>query len=101
MVHIEESDRNQVFSSPGVLRYLFYLGKPAVIPPCEIELMQNHLNGVYKEIQTSSLYVGAIYKIPQGPFSGLSGRVLEIDKSRVKLELDSLGMSITLKKYAA
>ncbi len=101
MIHIEETERNQVFSSPGVVRYLFYLGKPAVIPPCEIELMQNHLKGVYKEIRTSSLHVGAIYKIPQGPFSGLSGRVLEIDKSRVKLELDSLGMSITLKKYTA
>lgn len=101
MVHIEESERNQVFLSPGVLRYLFYLGKPAVIPSCEIELMQNHLNGVYKDIQTSSLYLGAVYKIPQGPFSGLSGRVLEIDKSRVKLELESLGMSIILKKYAA
>jgi transcription antitermination factor NusG len=101
MVHIEESERNQVFSSPGVVRYLFYQGKPAVIPACEIELMQNHLNGVYNEIHTSSLYLGAVYKIPQGPFSGLSGRVLEIDKSRVKLELDSLGMSITLKKHAA
>ncbi len=101
MVHIEESERNQVFSSPGVVRYLFYQGKPAEIPPCEIELMQNHLNGVYKEIHTSSLHIGAVYKIPQGPFCGLSGRVLEIDKSRVKLELNSLGMSITLKKYAA
>ena len=101
MVHIEESERKKVFSSPGVLRYLFYLGKPAVIPPSEIELMQNHLNGVYKEIQISSLNVGSVYKIPQGPFRGLSGRVLEIAKSRVKLELDSLGMSIILKKYAA
>ena len=101
MVHIEESERNKVFSSSGVVRYLFYLGKPAVIPASEIELMQNHLNGVYKEVQTSSLYLGAAYKIPQGPFSGLTGRVLEIDKSRVKLALDSLGMSITLKKYAA
>ena len=101
MVHIEESKRNQVFSSPGVVRYLFYLGKPAVIPSYEIELMQNHLKGVYKEIQTKSLYVGAIYKIPQGPFSGLIGKVVETDKSRVKLELESLGMSITLKNYAA
>ena len=101
MVHIEESKRNEVFSSPGVVRYLFYLGKPAVIPSSEIELMQNHLKGVYKEIQTKSLYVGAIYKIPQGPFSGLIGKVVETDKSRVKLELESLGMSITLKNYAA
>jgi transcription antitermination factor NusG len=101
MVHLEESDRNQVFSSPGVVRYLFFLGKPAVVRPCEIELMQNHLNGVYNEIQTNCLRVGETYRIPQGPFSGLTGKVLETDKSRVKLVLESLGMSITLKKYAA
>ncbi len=101
MVHLEESDRNQVFSSPGVVRYLFFLGKPAVVPPYEIELMQNHLSGVYNEIQTNSLRVGETYRIPQGPFSGLTGKVLETDKSRVKLVLESLGMSITLKKHAA
>ena len=101
MVYIEESQRNQVFSSPGVERYLFFLGKPAVGPPHEIELMQNHLNGVYNEIQTNNLLVGASFRIPQGPFTGLTGKVIETDKSRVKLELKSLGMSITLKKYAA
>ena len=101
MVHLEESDRNQVFSSPGVVRYLFFLGKPAMVPPYEIELMKNHLNGVYNEIQTNSLRVGENYRIPQGPFSGLTGKVLETDKSRVKLVLESLGMSITLKKHVS
>ena len=101
MVHIEETERNQVFSSPGVVRYLFFLGKPAVVPSYEIELMQNHLNGVYNEIHTNTLRVGATYRIPQGPFSGLSGKVLETDKLRVKLELESLGMIVTLKKHVA
>ena len=101
MVHLDESDRNQVFSSPGVVRYLFFLGKPAVVPSYEIELMQNHLNGEYNEIQTNKLRVGETYRIPQGPFNGLTGKVLETDKLRVKLVLESLGMSIILKKHAA
>ena len=101
MVHLEENSRNQVFSSPGVVRYLFYLGKPAVVSPQEIELMQNHLNGVYKDILLKKPVLGSNYNISQGPFSGLSGKVVQSSKSRVKLELHSLGMIITLTKQAA
>ena len=36
-----------------------------------------------------------------GPFSGVSGRVVETNNTKVKLELASLGMRITLKKQAA
>ena len=101
MVQLEDNERGKVFSSSGVVRYLFFLGKPAVVPPFEIELMQNHLNGVYKEIQITTLSVGDPYKIKAGPFSGISGRVIETNNTKVKIQLESLGMSITLKKQVA
>ena len=34
-VHLEESDRNSVFLSSGVVRYLFWLGKLAVVRAIE------------------------------------------------------------------
>ncbi len=101
MVKLSESERNKVFICTGVVRYLFFLGKPAVVSSSEIELMQNHLNGVYQEIQTTSLSVGQTHKIKQGPFSGYSGEVVQSDKTKVKIELESLGVYITLKKKAA
>ena len=101
MVQLEDNERSKVFSSSGVVRYLFFLGKPAVVPPSEIELMQNHLHGVYKEIQIATLSLGDAYKIKSGPFSGISGRVVETNNTKVKLQLESLGMSITLKKREA
>ena len=101
LVYLEENNRNQVFSSSGVVRYLFFLGKPAVVPSHEIELMQNHLNWVYKNIELTKPTIGSTYNISQGPFSGLSGKVVQSNKSRVKLELQSLGMIITLTKQAA
>jgi transcription antitermination factor NusG len=101
MVKLNESERNRVFLCTGVVRYLFFLGKPAVVPSSEIELMQNHLNGVYQEIQTTSLSVGQTHMIKQGPFSGHSGEVVQSNKTRVKIELESLGMFITLRKQAA
>jgi len=101
MVKLEDKDRNKVFACNGIVRYLFFLGEPAVILASEITLMQDHLNGVYNDIKITNLSVGDYHKITEGPFSGVSGRVVETDNTKVKLELASLGMSITLKKQAA
>ena len=101
MVELEENQRNKVFSCSGIVRYLFYLGRPAVVPTFEIHLMQNHLNGVYNDIEVTTLSVGDYHTITQGPFSGVSGKVVETNNTKVKLELASLGMRITLKKQAA
>ena len=101
MVQLEENQRDQVFSCSGIIRYLFFLGKPAVVPAYEIDLMQDHLNGVYNDIKVTTFIVGQSHTITEGPFSGISGRVVQSDKTKVKLQLASLGMSITLKKQAA
>lgn len=101
MVELEENQRNKVFSCSGIVRYVFYLGRPAVVPTFEINLMQNHLNGVYNDIEVTTLRVGDSHTITQGPFSGVSGKVVETNNTKVKLELASLGMRITLKKQAA
>jgi transcriptional antiterminator RfaH len=101
MVQLEENQREKVFACCGIVRYLFFLGKPAVVPALEINQMQNHLNGVYIDIKITTLRVGDSHTVTQGPFSGVSGRVVQSDNTKVKLELASLGMSITLKKQAA
>ena len=101
MVHLEENNHEKVFSCSGIVRYLFFLGKPAVVPVFEIDLMQDHLNGVYSDIKLATLTVGESHTISKGPFSGVCGKVVQTDNTKVKLELASLGMSITLKKQAA
>ena len=101
MVKLKETQRELVFSCSGIVRYLFFLGKPAVVPDNEINLMQDYLEGIYSDIKFTILSVGQTYTITQGPFSGIKGRVVETDKTKVKLVLASLGMSITLKKQVA
>ena len=101
MVQLEENQREKVFACCGIVRYLFFLGKPAVVPVSDINLMQDHLSGVYNDIKLTTLHVGDSHTITQGPFSGISGRVVQSDNTKVKLELASLGMRITLKKQAA
>ena len=101
MVELEDKERNKVFACSNIVRYLFFLGKPAVVPASDITLMQNHLNGVYNDSKVTTLSVGDSYTITEGPFSGVLGKVVETNNTKVKLELASLGMRITLKKQAA
>jgi transcription antitermination factor NusG len=101
MVELEENERNKVFACNGIVRYLFFLGKPAVVPAFEINLMQDHLNGVYNDSKVTTLSVGDSHTINEGLFSGVLGKVVETKNTKVKLELASLGMRITLKKQAA
>ena len=101
MVELEDNERNKVFACNGIVRYLFFLGKPAVIPTNQINLMQDHLNGVYSDFKVTTLSMGDSHTITEGPFSGFTGKVVETDNTKVKLELATLGMRITLRKQAA
>ena len=101
MVELEDKDRNKVFACTGIVRYLFFLGKPAVVTAPQINLMQDHLNGVYNDFKVTTLSVGDSHTITEGPFSGVTGKVVETDNTKVKLEIASLRMRITLKKQAA
>ena len=101
MVCIEECRRSTVFSIPGIVRYLFWLGKPAIIHEGEIDIMKQHLEGVYTDISISSLIKGQLYKITEGPLAGKTGKIIEMKKNKVKLEITSLGMMVVLKPLAA
>ena len=101
MVYIEESKRKSVFSIPGIVRYLFWLGKPAMVHENEINIMKKHLEGVYSSISISKLIIGQLYKISEGPLVGNTGKIVEMKKNKVKLELASLGMTVVLKPLAA
>jgi len=95
LVNISEKDRVKVFSIPGVLRYLFWLGKPAQVRNEEIEILQNELNGYSNIPCRSNLNIGSNFTLPFGPFKGLKGEILNISNNKLKLELKSIGMLLT------
>ena len=101
MVYIEENRRSTVFSIPSIVRYLFWLGKPAIIHEREIDIMKQHLKGIYTDISISNFIKGQVYKITEGPLAGKTGKIIERKKNKVKLEITSLGMMVVLKPLAA
>ena len=100
-VFIEEGKRNDVFTVYGLVRYMFWLGKPATVRQSEIELMKQYLNGIYQSVSLTKFTRGQLYKISEGVFSGKIGKVVETQKNKIKLELQSLGIIVTLRLNAA
>ena len=100
-VFIEEGRRNDIFSVFGVVRYLFWLGKPAIVKEKEIELMKKYLNGEFQSVSLTNFTKGQLHKISQGVFAGRVGKIIEIQKNKIKLQLESLGMIVTLRLEAS
>ena len=96
-VNIEDAKRNDVFSIYGIVRYMFWLEKPAIVRESEIELMKQYLGGVYQSVSLAKFTRGQLYKISEGIFSGKIGKVVETQKNKIKLELQSLGVMVTLR----
>lgn len=97
-VQLEANERDIVFQVPGVVRYLFWLGKPAIVRDNEIKLMQNWLTNDNIKSQVERLQPGDRIKIEQGLFEGKNGIVKQINKNRIQLLLPDLEMKITLNR---
>ncbi|MGV9003552.1 UpxY family transcription antiterminator [Flavobacterium sp.] len=98
-VKLEESERNVVFEVSGVVRYLYWLGKAAIVKEEEITLLKNWLSGSsISSFEIKGIAIGDSYKIESGPFTGKEGIVTTIDKNYLSLVLPQLGFKIILNK---
>ena len=91
--------RSKVFLIPGVLRYVFWLGKPAEVYEKEIFALKESLKGVIESFSLKPLKKGSNYIIQNGPFKGHNGKVLEKEKNKLKLQLTELGLLVSLTTY--
>lgn len=91
-VQLEESKRNDVFLSTGAVRYLFWLGKPAIVRDVEIQTIKKWLDGSQvNEITIDQYQVGDRVKVASGPFSSQEAIIQEVNKTHFVLVLESLG----------
>jgi transcriptional antiterminator RfaH len=97
-VNLKEKDRELVFQVSGVVRYLFWLGKPAIVREEEIEALQDGLKETITSFEVSAIKIGDMLPIPTGPFQGKEGIIKQINKNSLQLILKELGVLITLSK---
>lgn len=95
-VQIAEKDRENVFQVSGVVRYLFWLGKPAVVREDEIKALREGLKETMASVEVMGIKIGDSINIPSGPFHGKEGVVKQVKKNSFQLILKELGVLITL-----
>ena len=97
-VHISESRRHDVFQVMGVVNFLFWLGKPAVVRNEEIVTIKNWLNKEnVEEIKVDHLSAGDKLVIANGNFKGHEAMISKVGKKRMRLILKSLDCVINVK----
>ncbi|MDA6068785.1 UpxY family transcription antiterminator [Flavobacterium sp. AC] len=97
-VQLEDGNRNSVFQVSGVVRYLFWLGKPAIVKDGEIEIIKTSLKASnISDISVTSIQVGDRIKLETGAFSNQDAIVQEISNTYYTLVLESLGCVLKIK----
>lgn len=94
-VHIEEQDRNKVFQVSGVLKYLFWLKKPAIVRDEEIAEIKRWLNQYdHKQIGIRQFQNNERVIIKSGLLIDKEAIVLKQNGNQLMLQLESLGFAI-------
>lgn len=95
-VRLQEADRNEVFSIPGVVCYVCWLGKVARVQESEIALMKEYLDGEsLEDARMEQFAVGEEVIFTGGAMKDRTAFVEEIRQHSVRLVLPVLGYRIT------
>lgn len=95
-VQLKEHERHRVFDVPGIVRYLFWQGKPAIVRDAEIDSIKGMMNDVdHQLIHTKPLHPGDQLTVKSGSFRDSVGTVIRQDGKVVIVILES--MQILLK----
>ncbi|WP_245224704.1 UpxY family transcription antiterminator [Pseudozobellia sp. WGM2] len=97
-IRCEEQERTIAFSVPGVVRYLFWLGKPAKVRDEEIRVLKDWMeNDTVDAIACSRLQPGAHTTIRKGLWKDQDAIVRHLGRTRVSLVLEDLGIVVNAK----
>ncbi|HET8810412.1 MAG TPA: UpxY family transcription antiterminator [Flavobacteriaceae bacterium] len=92
----DTKNRTKVLQTPGVVGFLYWLGKPAVIRDDEMqEVMHFFDEHASTEIVCESFEPGQNVLVKEGPLQQQKGVVLRQSKLKVVLQIQQLGISLT------
>ena len=95
-VYLAPNEREVVYEAPGVVRYLFWLNRPAVVKDEEIETLKKWLSRDVVSVKVHDLKVGDHLNVIEGPFTGKKGVIRQKSGSRVQLVLKELGIKVSI-----
>ena len=63
--------------------------------------MKKYLSCEFQSVSLTCFTKGQLHQISEGVFAGKIGRIIEIQKNKIKLQIESLGMIVSLKLETA
>lgn len=96
-VRLEEHERHKVFTIPGVVRYLFWQKKPAIVRDIEIDAIKMMLNQVDHHLLTVRTFQpGDRLRIASGTFTDTTGQVIRKQGKAITVMIDALQLILTV-----
>ncbi|MCH8546470.1 MAG: UpxY family transcription antiterminator [Cryomorphaceae bacterium] len=94
-VKCEEQVRHQVLQQPGVLNFVYWLKKPAIVREEEMMALQQFLDNHHDDnIEVVSIRPGMTIEIESGALGGKSGKVVSVNKKQARIEIEGLGIAL-------
>jgi transcription antitermination factor NusG len=92
---VNEEEQPKVRLTPGVMNFVYWQGKPAIIPAREIETIRKFLNE-YEDVIAEAIHLKEDTRVTirQGLFMDHEARVLKIEGNRVKVVIESIGYTL-------
>ncbi len=97
-VNISDDDYFKVLNSYGIVKYIFFNQKPAVVKDDVIDsiqkLMSDEINSCV-EIKDIELIIGEEFCINKGPLKGLKGKLLNFKgKNKIAIEIECMKKAV-------
>ena len=94
-INTTEKERGNLYNINGILKFIVFGGKPAVVSNDEIENIMRFENSAF-EVEPN-LVQGDDVMIINGPFTGLQGKLFsKRGKNRFGIQLKSINQSLSL-----
>ncbi|MCX6319822.1 MAG: UpxY family transcription antiterminator [Bacteroidetes bacterium] len=91
-VKVSDADRSAVRITNGVINFIYWNGKPAVIREKEIAAIKRFLDEYeHVEARPVQLRVNQRVRVTNGTLMDLEGKVLDIRRKTARVAIDSLG----------
>lgn len=91
-VKISDEERTAVRMTSGVVNFVYWNGKPALIREKEIQTIKRFLDE-YEQVEAVKIELepGARVKVISGSMMDQEGKILEVRNKTAKVSIDSLG----------
>ena len=91
-VQVAEPKKWEVKKVDGIINYVHWLGKPAIVKETEINTIRKFLQEFSDvEVSDRELHINTSVTVKQGILMNYRGIIVEVLGNRVKVEIDSMG----------